>query len=230
MKKKMVSIIVVLALAIILYKPTDIFVNKNMMLNKVKIVLDPGHGSKDSGAKYGKLYEADLNLKICYALKSELQSRGATVYLTRTDDQDMTKRNYNYSKDDDMYLRAIQIDKYEPTLFLSIHLNSSASSAWGSQVFYYDGSDKGKELATIIHNNMKEVTGTRKNISSCHFKILRTTKALGVLIECGFISNANERGQLRNSRYHKKLASSISDGVEEYLKKENKLKISNKSK
>ena len=69
-----------------------------------------------------------------------------------------------------------------------------------------------------------------KHISNFSDNTKEITKALGVLIECGFISNANERGQLRNSRYHKKLASSISDGVEEYLKKENKLKISNKSK
>ena len=44
-----------------------------------------------------------LNLKISFALKEELENRGAKVYMTREDDQDMTKRNYNYSKQDDMY-------------------------------------------------------------------------------------------------------------------------------
>jgi N-acetylmuramoyl-L-alanine amidase len=216
MKKSMLSILVILSLFMIIYRKDDTVVSQ---LNNKKIVIDPGHGSKDSGAKYGNLYEADLNLKISYALKKELESRGVTVYLTRTDEQDMTRRNYNYSKDDDMYLRAIQIDKYQPDLFVSIHLNSSSSSAWGSQVFYYEGSDEGKKLANAIHESMKEVTGTKKDISSCHFKILRTTKTLGALIECGFISNANERGQLKSKYYHKKLAKCISDGIEDYFYK-----------
>src|SRR5699024_3436184 len=161
--------------------------------------------------------EDELNLKISFALKEELESRGATVYITRTDDQDMTRRNYNYSKQDDMYLRALKIDEYHPDLFLSIHLNSSNSSAWGSQVFYYKKSEDGKRLADSIHNQMKTLTGTRKNISSSSFYILRATQSLGVLIECGFLSNANERGQLKSRSYHKKLAIVISDGIQDYF-------------
>lgn len=216
MKKKWLSIIIVLSLMFIVYTPYSGQVVNIQLLQGMKIVLDPGHGGEDCGAKYGNLHEADLNLKISFALKEELESRGATVYLTRTDDQDMTRRNYNYSKADDMYLRAIQIDKYEPDLFLSIHLNSSSSSAWGSQVFYFEGSKEGEKLASAIHTTMKEVTGTKKSISSCHFQVLRATSSLGVLIECGFISNANERGQLKSSKYHKKLAVSISNGIEKY--------------
>lgn len=216
MKKSLISILIIFSLFVVLYEPTTLTVNKTNTLQNQKIVIDPGHGGKDCGAKIGNLHEADLNLKISFALKEELESRGATVYLTRTDDQDMTKRDYNYSKADDMYLRAIQIDKYEPNLFVSIHLNSAAASAWGSQVFYFDGSEQGEKLADAIHESMKEVTGTKKKISSCHFQVLRATSSLGVLIECGFISNANERGQLKSSKYHKKLAQSISDGIEDY--------------
>lgn len=192
-------------------------VSSVQLLTSRVIVLDPGHGGLDNGASAGGVNEDELNLKICFVLKSELESRGATVYLTRTDDQDMTRRNYNYSKQDDMYLRALKIDEYKPDLFLSIHLNSANASAWGSQVFYYKKSENGERLAECIHTHMKEVTGTRKEISSSSFYILRATQSLGVLIECGFISNANERGQLKSSKYHQKLAKTISDGVEEYL-------------
>ena len=193
-------------------------VSKELTLKNVSVVIDPGHGGLDNGASVGNIYESDLNLKISFALKEELENRGAKVYMTRTDDQDMTKRNHHYSKQDDMYLRALKIDEYKPDLFLSIHLNSASSSAWGSQVFYYKKSSDGERLAKCIHEKMKPVTGTRKNISSCGFYVLRATQSLGVLIECGFLSNANERGQLKNSRYHKKLAVAISDGIEEYEK------------
>lgn len=200
----------------LLYKPT-LYVASHQSLAQKVIVLDPGHGGLDNGASVGKVNEDELNLKICFALKEELESRGATVYLTRTDDQDMTRRDYLYSKQDDMYLRALKIDEYKPDLFMSIHLNSSHSSAWGSQVFYYKKSDQGQVLADCIHKRMKEVTGSKKNISSCEFYVLRATESLGVLIECGFISNANERGQLKNSKYHQKLSRSISDGIEDYF-------------
>lgn len=214
--KKMMSFIILFALCTCLYKPV-IHVSSSQLLNQRVIVLDPGHGGLDNGASIAGVDEDELNLKISFALKEELESRGATVYITRTDDQDMTRRNYNYSKQDDMYLRALKIDEYQPDLFLSIHLNSSNSSAWGSQVFYYKKSEDGKRLADSIHNHMKTLTGTRKNISSSSFYILRATQSLGVLIECGFLSNANERGQLKSRSYHKKLATVISDGIQDYF-------------
>lgn len=215
--KKLVPFILLFALCSLTFKPVMSATSSQTLAKKV-IVLDPGHGGMDNGAHVGNVNEDELNLKISYAIKEELESRGATVYLTRSDDQDMTRRDYNYSKQDDMYLRALKIDEYKPDLFLSIHLNSASSSAWGSQVFYYKKSSDGERLAKCIHEKMKPVTGTRKNISSCGFYVLRATQSLGVLIECGFLSNANERGQLKNSRYHKKLAVAISDGIEEYEK------------
>lgn len=214
--KKMMSFIILFALCTCLYKPV-IHVSSSQLLNQRVIVLDPGHGGLDNGASIAGVDEDELNLEISFALKEELESRGATVYMTRTDDQDMTRRDYNYSKQDDMYLRALKIDEYQPDLFLSIHLNSSNSSAWGSQVFYYKKSEDGKRLADSIHNQMKTLTGTRKNISSSSFYILRATQSLGVLIECGFLSNANERGQLKSRSYHKKLATVISDGIKDYF-------------
>ena len=198
-------------------KKTEIPVNSEQTLKNVSIVIDPGHGGLDNGASVGSVNEAELNLEISFALKEELENRGATVNLTREDGQDLTRRNHHYSKQDDMYLRALKIDEYQPDLFLSIHLNSSNSSAWGSQVFYYKKSEDGKRLADSIHNQMKTLTGTRKNISSSSFYILRATQSLGVLIECGFLSNANERGQLKSRSYHKKLATVISDGIQDYF-------------
>ena len=111
---------------------TIIPVTNTLTLEGVVVVIDPGHGGLDNGATHGGVKEDELNLKISYALKEELESKGATVYLTREDDQDMTQRDYNYSKQDDMYLRVRQIDEYNPNYLISIHLNSApVSSAWG---------------------------------------------------------------------------------------------------
>ena len=215
MKKRYIIVCVVLLL-VFQYREV-ITVENELTLDKKVIVIDPGHGGLDNGASFKNVNEDTLNLKISFALKEELESKGATVYLTRTDDQDMTKRDYMYSKDDDMYLRALKIDSYKPDVFMSIHLNSAQASAWGSQVFYYPKSEQGKVLATHIHNAMKETTGTKKKIMASDFFILRSTASLGVLIECGFLSNANERGQLKNRNYHKKLAKAITKGIENYI-------------
>ena len=119
-----------------------------------------------------------------------------------------------------MYLRVKKIDSFNSEYLISVHLNSApSSSVWGSQVFYYNNSEKGKRLANEIHESMKEITGSSKVISGADFRVLRATKTVGVLIECGFISNPNERGQLQSSRYHKKLAVQICDGIENYRNK-----------
>lgn len=217
----------IIAITIAVYVCTKCFysngmvaVSKELTLKDVSVVIDPGHGGLDNGASVGKIYESELNLKISFALKEELESRGAKVYMTREDEQDMTKRNHHYSKQDDMYLRVKKIDSYKSDYLMSIHLNSApASSAWGSQVFYYKNSDKGKRLAAEIQSTMKEVTGSPKRISGSSFRVLRATQTVGVLIECGFISNANERGQLQSSKYHQKLAVKICDGLENYQEK-----------
>ena len=192
-------------------------VSKELSLRNVSVVIDPGHGGLDNGASAGGIYEADLNLKISFALKEELENRGAKVYMTRIDDQDMTRRDHHYSKQDDMYLRVKKIDEYKCDYLISIHLNSTPSS--GSQVFYYQKSEKGERLANEIQSSMKEVTGSPKRISGASFRVLKATKTLGVLIECGFISNPNERGQLQSSKYHQKLAIKICEGLENYRKK-----------
>ncbi len=215
MKRWIISLAVIVFL-FCLYRPI-MKVEKVLTLEKKVIVLDPGHGGLDNGASFQNVNEDTLNLKIAFALKEELESKGASVYMTRTDDQDMTRRDYMYSKDDDMYLRARRIDAYHPDVFISIHLNSAHSSAWGSQVFYYPKSTQGKVLSEFIHKSMKEVTGTKKNIMASDFFILRSTSSLGVLIECGFLSNSNERGQLKNRKYHKKLAKAITLGIENYF-------------
>ncbi len=186
-------------------------------LKGTKVVIDAGHGGFDNGAiEYG-YFEDRLNLEISLKLKKELESFGAKVYLTRDGDYDMTKRNHHYSKQDDMYLRVKKIDSFNGDYLLSIHQNASGNkSAWGSQVFYYYRSEQGKILAGDIDQSLKELTHSRKPISGCGFRVLRATKTLGVLIECGFLSNYNECGQLRSKNYQKKLCQKVKEGLIKY--------------
>ena len=189
-------------------------------LKGVKIVLDAGHGGFDNGTMDYGYKEDDINLEIILKLKEVLKKEGAKVYLTRDGDYDMTKRNHHYSKQDDMYLRVKKIDRFKADYLISIHQNASGNkSAWGSQVFYYYRSTKGNELAKDINQSLKEVTHSSKPVSGCGFRVLRATKTLGVLIECGFMSNWNECGQLRNKAYQEKICIKIKEGLVRYHQK-----------
>lgn len=223
--------IVIICLFILFVFENQVVAKELPLKNKI-VVIDPGHGGFDNGAiEYG-YNEDEINLSVSKILKKQLESKGATIYLTRTGDYDMTERNYNYSKQDDMYLRVKKIDSYKADYLISIHQNASGSShAWGSQVFYYYRSEQGKELANDVNKELKEVTHSKKPISGCGFRVLRATKTLGILIECGFMSNYNENGQLRSKAYQKKLSTQITKGLIVYNQKkdlEKKAEISKK--
>lgn len=222
MKRNVIIVMIVLTLII----PFRIYVMDSFAKDHEQplkyriIVIDPGHGGLDNGAIEFGYNEDEINLEISKKLKSELEYYGATVYLTRDGDYDMTERDYNYSKQDDMYLRVNKIDSFHGHYLISIHQNASVnSSAWGSQVFYYHNSEKGKELAGDINESLKSVTNSRKPISGCGFRVLRATKVVGVLIECGFMSNYNECGQLRSQKYQTKLVQAIAQGLIDYDEK-----------
>ena len=101
-------------------------------------------------------------------------------------------------------------------LFISIHMNKYQSeSVKGFHVFYKDGTSK--LLASYIQENANVALEQDKMITKGNFFILNESRIQGVLIECGFLSNANERGQLKSRAYHQKLAIVISDGIEDYF-------------
>ena len=54
------------------------------------IFLDAGHGGPDSGALYKNIYEKDINLSIVKKLEKQLKEKGATVFLTRDGDYDLS--------------------------------------------------------------------------------------------------------------------------------------------
>lgn len=200
------------------YCMNNVYAKEEPLKNRI-IIIDPGHGGYDNGAIEFGYNEDDINLSISKKLKKKLEKKGSTVYLTRDGDYDMTERDYNYSKQDDMYLRVKKIDSFQGHYLISIHQNAAGNSrAWGSQVFYYYNSEKGKKLADMVDKELKTVTNSRKPISGCGFRVLRATKTVGILIECGFMSNYNECGQLRSQKYQDKLCTQITNGIINYDK------------
>lgn len=210
-------IIICFFLLIIIFPKVTASVNNTNLLGRV-IVLDAGHGGRDDGAKNGKIIEKDLNLLLTKKLQKELISRGATVYLTRKDDNDLSTSTTN-RKRTDLYNRAKYINDIAPDMYLSIHLNSTTSSAWkGLQIFYTTNNKENKLIAETItdylSSNISNVREAKKNNTYYMYKFINYP---GVLIEAGFISNPSDNYLLRNEKYQDKLISLIADSVENYF-------------
>lgn len=214
-KYKLLIIICFFLFTIMLPKVTAIVNNINL-LGKV-IVLDAGHGGKDAGAINNKVIEKDLNLILVKKLEKELISKGATVYLTRNEDKDLSTTNVN-RKRSDLYNRAKYINNISPNMYISIHLNSVTSSNWrGLQVFYTTKNKENKEIAATITNNLKnKISNVREMKKDNTYYMYKYINSPGVLIEAGFISNTNENYLLRTEEYQDKLVKQIADSIEKY--------------
>ena len=184
------------------------------LLGKI-IYLDAGHGGVDVGANYKNIYEKDINLSIVKILASKLENMGATVYLTRYGDYDLSNVGVRYRKRSDLYNRAKVINNSTADIYISIHLNSTTSSVWsGAQVFYDDVNNDNIILANIL----KESIGTKREvaeISDMYFN--RLVKIPGVLVEVGFLSNSYDRNNLINLDYQEKISDKIIDGIINYF-------------
>lgn len=194
-------------------------INNLNLLGKI-IVLDAGHGGTDSGAKNGKIVEKELNLLLVKKLEKELISRGATVYLTRDEDNDLSART-SERKRSDLYNRAKYINTIKPNMYISIHLNATTSSSWkGLQVFYNKNNEENKVIAETITNNLKNnINNIREVKEENKYYMYKYIKYPGVLIEAGFISNPDENYLLRQEEYQNKLIILIADAIEKYYQK-----------
>lgn len=216
-KYKLLIIICFFLLTLTLPKVTATVKNLNL-IGKV-IVLDAGHGGKDDGAVNSKIIESDLNLVLVKKLEKELVSQGATVYLTREDENDLSTTTVN-RKRNDLYNRAKYIDKISPDMYISLHLNSSTSPSWrGLQIFYTSKNEKNKLIAETITNHLKEKMSNIREIKKDNtYYMYKHISSPGILIEAGFISNPSDNYLLRNEEYQDKLIILISEGIEKYFK------------
>ena len=179
------------------------------------IYLDAGHGGVDNGATVNNVKEKDLNLQIVYKLKETLTSAGATVLLTRKDDNDISSPNALYRKKSDFDNRIKLINNSNADLYISIHQNIYQNKKYsGPQVFYVKDNQK---LAEIMQNTLNKYLNTKRKVKTINntymYKLLNKK---GILIECGFISNDNERYKLKTEEYQLKLSKIITEGIITY--------------
>lgn len=183
------------------------------------IYIDPGHGGLDPGAIYMDIKEAPINLEISKKLEESLTKKGAIVYMTRYDDYDLSLPNASNHKRSDLNQRIKLINESDCSLFLSVHLNADVSESWyGAQVFYDDVNSENAVLAEFLQNEFSTSLKSKRKIKEINdLYLYRKVERPGVLVEVGFLSNANERYLLRQDSYQQKLVDTITTGVINYL-------------
>ncbi len=182
----------------------------NPVYGNVLIVLDPGHGGKDSGAYYGGVAEKNLNLDTSLKLKDLLEEAGFKVAMTRSDD--------SYPG---LYERASLANALQADLFLSVHHNALPSNTSVQGVLtVYDGNSASKtQFAKTIQREMaKGLPAPDKGLQN-RPKIVVTREANmpSALAELGFMTNDYERSLLVQDYYRQQCAQALFNGIKSYV-------------
>lgn len=172
-------------------------------LNKKYIVVDAGHGGNDLGAVYGNFSEKDISLSIA----KEIQKLN----------KGLEKYEVILTRDSDTYPslseRAAQINKLNPEMVISLHVNRSPqeeTTHQGTEVFIQK-SEASKVLAEKISQKFNA-----RNIEERNLHILRETKAPAVLVELGFINNSADRNYITSEKGQKEIAQKFIEVFNEY--------------
>lgn len=192
----------------------------------VTVVIDAGHGGEDGGAcTYGGLPEKDLNLFIAKDLELMLRLCGINVIMTRNDDRLLydPKSDYEgHKKSMDLAARLKIANETPNAILISIHMNAFPESKYsGLQVYYSDQSIDSLNLAQMIQNTCKSrlmPSNARKvKAAGSNIYLLHRFTGVGILVECGFLSNEAEREKLNTSEYRHQLAACFLEAIIEYI-------------
>lgn len=189
------------------------------------IVVDAGHGKPDEGAQSSRgTTEAETNLKIAQKLQNLLEQSGATVILTRSDENaiyDAEESSLRQKKVSDIRNRVKIGNESSADIFVSIHLNKIPQQQyWGWQCFYQAGNDKSIALAKKIQGNLNEAIqreNKRVPMKLDNIYIMKHVEIPTTIVECGFLSNPEEEQMLLEDTYQEKLAWGIYNGIMEYF-------------
>ncbi|MCR5756333.1 MAG: N-acetylmuramoyl-L-alanine amidase [Selenomonas sp.] len=186
-----------------------------------KIVLDPGHGGSDSGAIGPTgVMEKSVALRVANEVKRLLVKEGATVYMTRNADIEVSKKRAKATDIEELQARCDLANEKQADIFVSIHMDSfTNSAARGTTGYYYALGDKrSRLLADKIRAGVVDQLGTQsRGTQSCNFYVVKHTDMPATLVEVAFISNESEEKLMDSEDGICKAAQGIADGIADYF-------------
>ena len=201
-------------------RPT--YIQKREVISTV--VIDAGHGGRDTGASFDGTSEKQVVLLVAQALKQQLETIGLRVVLTRDSDIFVSDQQ-----------RVDTTADMQQAVFLSLHVNSADPSACGPEVYRLapprdarhpapgNGEDaRNAALAYAVESALSSVAG-RVSAGCCyaHYTLLSSLRIPAVWVELGYATNDREGKLLNSPEYREKLAQAIARGVATFARATN---------
>ncbi len=192
--------------------------NRDLKPEDTLIVIDAGHGGRDSGAvSITGRKEKDFNLVMSKKFNAKLRAMGYNTIMTRDDDTFI-----------DLYERPRIANENHADLFISIHANSTGSNNSainGVEMLYApQGTSLVKEgeqapFAKLMLEEVLKATGAHNRgiVQRPKLVVLRETSMPAVLVEAGFLSNAKEEQLLFTESYQDKIVDAMVRAVDKYF-------------
>lgn len=198
------------------------------------IVIDPGHGGENAGAKsvLGTHYEKEFTLDWARRLASLLAAKGWQVFLTRANDSDLALSN-----------RVAVAEEHKADLFVSLHFNSAAPNEDQAGLETYCLTPSGMpsnltrgfeddsslafpnnsfdaqnlQFACAVHRALLQANGNHdRGVRRARFPgVLRGQQRPAILVEGGYLSNRHEARMIAEPGYRQKLAEAVAKGIED---------------
>jgi N-acetylmuramoyl-L-alanine amidase len=194
------------------------------------VVLDPGHGGQDSGTVKAGMVEKELALDVAHRVERLLQLQGVATLLTRTGDTYVSLAD-----------RAAVANAQHNCVFISIHFDDAARpAATGVETYYAahqisnstrmaswlpflqrtsleSANVESQSLAAFIQEALVTRTqAVNRGTTPQQFFVIANVRHPAVLVEGGFLTNADEMNKLATGDYREQIAAAISDGVMRY--------------
>ncbi|MCR2803768.1 N-acetylmuramoyl-L-alanine amidase [Paenibacillus sp. SCIV0701] len=191
------------------------------MLPRTAVIIDVGHGGVDGGASYGTMLEKDINLAIASKLYLLLQSKGIPAVMNRTGDYALSDEN-NWQRTrsrhrKDLAQRQQLTKEIGSELLVSLHVNSAKSSRKRGPLVLHQNTGESALLAFCLQDalNRQQQTSAYPRLGK-PFYLLRRVDQPSVIVEMGFISNAEDRNMLTNPVRQTEIAQAILSGIRHY--------------
>ena len=177
-------------------------------ISEATIVIDAGHGGRDSGAVSAdnSVFEKDITLSTAILLRNRLQDAGANVILSRSSDEFV-------SLDD----RVITGHNYQADLFISLHYDAIevANSMSGTTTYYY--SESNLELANTVNRYLAQLGPLNNNgVRHGNYYVLRANNQPSILLELGYMNSDIDIQHIDTIAYQSTIVEAVYQALREY--------------
>lgn len=185
------------------------------------VIIDPGHGGHEPGARTPYAREADITLQLAFKMKKELDKRGYQTILTRDQNRYLSDQQ-----------RIAFAHRPDSPIFISLHLNQGRSDIQGLETYSLapvgpqgqprpgnEFDSQNAALAFAVHAAL--VSGSGAKDGGCrraHYSMLSSIACPAVLVELGYITHKEEGSALASDEYQGKLAAALANGIDAFAR------------